>query len=154
MGEASYGKRPMWQWIIIYLVIAIVAYGLIYYFVLAKKGGINYGTSQQNTSQPTMSSMPSQSPAASSKSTMNQTGNSVTIASFAFSPASLTVKVGDTVTWTNQDSIGHSATANDGTFDTGILDQGKSGSFTFTKAGRYEYHCSVHPNMHGTIIVQ
>ncbi len=39
-----YGKRPLWQWIAIYLIIGLVVYGLIYYFVLAKKGGINYGT--------------------------------------------------------------------------------------------------------------
>ncbi len=80
--------------------------------------------------------------------------NSVQISNFSFSPAVLTVKVGDTVTWTNQDSMGHSATADDKSFDTGVLDQGKSGTGTFSKAGTYIYHCSVHPSMHGKIIVQ
>lgn len=80
--------------------------------------------------------------------------NAVTIQNFAFSPATLTVKVGDKVTWTNQDSAGHSATADDGSFDTGVLAQGKSGSITFSKVGTFTYHCSVHPMMKGTIIVQ
>lgn len=151
MAEASYGKRPMWQWILIYVVIGAVIYGLIYYFVLAKKGGVNYGTTQQTPSanqqtSPTSSTSPT-SPAPAAK-------NSVEISNFAFSPATLTVKVGDTVTWTNKDSMGHSATANDNSFDTGILDQGKLGTVTFSKVGTYTYHCSVHPNMHGTIIVQ
>lgn len=80
--------------------------------------------------------------------------NEVQIKSFAYSPSSITVKVGDSVTWTNQDSVGHSATADDNSFDTGVLAQGKSGSFTFSKAGTYSYHCTVHPNMKATVVVQ
>jgi len=81
------------------------------------------------------------------------TQNAITIQNMAFSPATLTVKVGDKVTWTNQDSVGHSATADDNSFDTGVLGQGQSGSATFSKAGTYTYHCIVHPNMKATIIV-
>lgn len=80
--------------------------------------------------------------------------NAVTIQNFSFSPATLTVKVGDSVTWTNQDSVGHSATADDNSFDTGVLPQGQSKSITFSKPGTYTYHCSVHPNMKATIVVQ
>ena len=80
--------------------------------------------------------------------------NTVTIQNFSFSPASMTVKVGDKVTWINQDSEGHSATGDDKSFDTGILSQGQSGSTFFSKAGTYTYHCSVHTNMKATIIVQ
>lgn len=136
MAEEGYGKRPMWQWVVIYLVVGLVVYGAIYYFVLAKKGGYSYN----NSAAPTNSA-----PAAQ---------NSIQISSFSFSPASLTVKVGDTVTWTNQDSVGHSATADDKSFDTGILGQGKSGTITFSKAGTYTYYCSVHTSMSGTIVVQ
>lgn len=82
------------------------------------------------------------------------TKNEVTIQNMAFSPATLSVKVGDKVTWTNQDSVAHTATADDNSFDTGTIAQGQSGSFTFTKAGTYTYHCSIHPNMTATIIVQ
>jgi plastocyanin len=77
----------------------------------------------------------------------------VTIKNFAFSPGTTSVSVGDTITWTNQDSAPHTATASDGSFDTGILQKGKSGSHTFTKAGTFAYICSVHPSMKGTVTV-
>ena len=80
--------------------------------------------------------------------------NAVVIENFAFSPATLTVKVGDSVTWTNQDSVGHTITADDNSFDTGIIEQGKSKSNTFSKAGTYTYHCGVHPSMTGKIVVE
>jgi plastocyanin len=77
----------------------------------------------------------------------------VTIKNFAFSPGSVSVHVGDTITWTNQDSAAHTATATNGSFDTGIIQKGKSGSHTFTSAGTISYICSVHPFMHGTVVV-
>lgn len=90
-----------------------------------------------------------------SEATQTTSGqNAVTIQNFAFSPATLTIKVGDKVTWTNKDSAGHSATADKGNFDTGILQNGQSGSVTFSKPGTYTYHCSVHPMMKATIVVQ
>lgn len=79
--------------------------------------------------------------------------SSVTIKNFLFNPSSVSVHVGDTVKWTNQDSALHTATANDGSFDTGTLKQGKSGSHKFTKAGSIAYICSLHPNMKGTVVV-
>lgn len=79
---------------------------------------------------------------------------SVQIQNYQFSPSTITVKAGDTVTWTNQDSVEHSATSDDGSFDTGLMSQGKSGSVTFSKPGTYTYHCKIHPTMHGTVIVQ
>src|SRR3954452_7158765 len=77
----------------------------------------------------------------------------VTIKDFKFGPASVSVNVGDTITWTNQDIAPHTATASDGSFDTGSLSQGKSGSHTFTKAGTFPYICSIHPTMKGTVTV-
>ncbi|MEA2469283.1 MAG: hypothetical protein QOE38_281 [Thermoleophilaceae bacterium] len=77
----------------------------------------------------------------------------VTIKNFAFAPASTSIHVGDTITWTNQDVTAHTATASDGSFDTGNINQGKSGSHTFTKAGTFAYICSIHPSMHGTVVV-
>ncbi|SRR5258708_4801042 len=102
---------------------------------------------------PTPSAMMTTTPTPTSSS-QKMTSKSVSIQNMAFSPATLIIKVGDQVTWTNQDSIGHSATADDGSFDTGIISQGQSGSNTFTKAGTYTYHCSVHPSMTATIVVQ
>jgi LPXTG-motif cell wall-anchored protein len=78
----------------------------------------------------------------------------VTIQNFQFQPASVTVTEGDSVTWTNQDAAPHTATADDGSFDTGTLNQGDSGSLTFDNVGSFAYHCSFHPSMTGTVVVQ
>ena len=79
--------------------------------------------------------------------------NGVTIRNFKYSPATVSVHTGDTVTWTNQDQEPHTATANDGSFDTGNIIKGKSGSHTFSKAGTFSYICSIHPSMKGTVTV-
>jgi plastocyanin len=79
--------------------------------------------------------------------------SSVTIKDFAFSPSTTTVSVGDTVSWTNQDSTPHTATGDGGSFDTGTLKKGQSGSHTFQSAGSFSYICSIHPNMKGTVVV-
>lgn len=82
-------------------------------------------------------------------------GDTVTIQNFAFHPASLTVKVGTKVTFTNEDGTIHTATSNpSGVIDSGNLNKGQSYTVTFTKAGTYHYICSIHQNMTGTIIVQ
>ena len=78
----------------------------------------------------------------------------VTIADFSFAPASLTINQGDTVTWVNNGPTPHSATANNGSFNTGILKAGQSASHTFAQAGTYSYFCQPHPFMKGTIVVQ
>jgi plastocyanin len=78
---------------------------------------------------------------------------SVTIADFFFSPASVTVAVGDTVTWHNTGQAQHNATANDGSFKTLDLTTGQSASHRFTSAGTFSYICTIHPNMHGTVRV-
>ncbi len=77
----------------------------------------------------------------------------VTIIDFAFAPATTTIHVGDTITWTNTGSAPHTATARNGSFDTGILNKGQSASHTFTQAGTFAYYCTVHPFMKGTIVV-
>ncbi len=77
----------------------------------------------------------------------------VTIKNFAFNPGTSSVHVGDTITWTNQDVAPHTATAKDGSFDTGTINKGKSGSHIFTKAGTFPYICSIHPSMKGTVTV-
>ncbi len=79
---------------------------------------------------------------------------SVTISDFQFGPASVTVNVGDTVSWTNQGPTAHSATATGGSFDTGIFAKGGTRSATFNTAGTFSYICTPHPFMKGTVIVQ
>jgi plastocyanin len=77
----------------------------------------------------------------------------VAISDFKFGPASVTVHVGDTVTWSNNGPSSHTATARNGSFDTGTLAGGSGGSHTFGQAGTFAYYCKIHPFMHGTVVV-
>jgi plastocyanin len=78
----------------------------------------------------------------------------VTIVDFSFSPGTITINQGDTVTWTNNGPTPHSATSQNGAFDTGIFPAGQSRSHTFDEAGTFSYICTPHPNMHGTVVVR
>jgi plastocyanin len=79
---------------------------------------------------------------------------SVTIQNFAFTPASITVTPGTTVTWTNKDNTAHTVTADSGNGpNSGQLQQGQTYSFTFQQAGTYAYHCTIHPEMKATVVV-
>ena len=78
----------------------------------------------------------------------------ISISNFAFSPASVTLKVGTTVTWTNQDSAPHTIVSDTGEWRSPRLGQGDTFSFTFDKAGTFPYHCGVHSSMTGTITVE
>jgi plastocyanin len=82
--------------------------------------------------------------------------SAVTIDNYAFGPTSLTVRRGATVTWTNQDDDVHTVKSDGGpeTFKSSALDTGDKFDVTFDKVGTYAYICSVHPYMHGTIVVQ
>jgi plastocyanin len=103
--------------------------------------------------------------APSAASTASAAAVAVTIQNFAFTPQTLTVKAGTTVTWTNQDSAPHTVTSADGistsanttSLFNGSVNSGETFSYTFTKAGRYFYLCTIHksqPGMHGEVIVQ
>jgi plastocyanin len=76
----------------------------------------------------------------------------INIASFAFSPNSITINKGDTVVWTNNDSVKHTATGSG--FDSGLLNNNQSFSFKFNNIGTYNYICTPHPSMKGTVIVK
>ena len=81
------------------------------------------------------------------------TSNSVSIKNFAFVTASLTVKPGTTVTWTNNDATTHTVTADDGSFDSGNIPVGGTFTHTFSAAGTVAYHCSIHTTMKANIVV-
>ena len=78
----------------------------------------------------------------------------VVLKNLALNPTSVTIAVGATVTWENQDGMDHNVIANDGTFKSPDLGSGKTFSFTFEKAGTYTYSCHIHPTMKGTVAVQ
>jgi len=77
----------------------------------------------------------------------------VDIVEFTYQPDPVVVQVGGKVIWQNQDAAPHTATADDGSFDTGTIDKGKTGSETFKEAGTFTYFCEIHPTMHGTVEV-
>ena len=79
--------------------------------------------------------------------------DAVHIKNFAFSPATITVKAGSTVVWTNDDAIQHDVTFDGGGIASSVLNHNDTFSHTFVTAGTYHYICSIHPFMHGTVIV-
>ena len=78
----------------------------------------------------------------------------VAIRDFAFSPRTVEIRAGDSVTWTNRDSVEHTATARNGSFDSGLLADGESASIRFRVPGTYRYICTPHPQMTGTVVVR
>jgi len=107
---------------------------------------------------PTPASTPKPTPIASPTSAPTTTPTTahtnVDISGFAFVPSTLTVSVGTTVTWTNNDSSSHTIASNDNLFQSGTLAKGATFSHTFGQKGTFNYHCSIHPSMTGKIIVE
>jgi plastocyanin len=79
--------------------------------------------------------------------------NTVAIQNFAFSPATVTIKAGTTVTWTNQDQDPHTVSAMSGAFHSPTLNTGQSYRYTFTTPGHFEYLCTIHPFMTAAVVV-
>jgi plastocyanin len=84
----------------------------------------------------------------------NASPNTVVVYNMSFGPTTLTVQRGATVTWQNNDAIVHTATSDTGAWDSGNISAGGSKSVTFNTVGTFPYHCTVHPMMTGTIVVQ
>lgn len=137
----------------IIIVVVIVLGGTIGGWLAWKHHGKS-GTGTTNTGMANMD-MSDNSSQQSSGTQPPAATNSVTIQNFAFSPASITVKKGTKVTWTNKDTVAHTVTENDGQAgpSSGDLDLNASYSFTFTKTGTFQYHCAIHPGMTGTVTV-
>jgi LPXTG-motif cell wall-anchored protein len=82
-------------------------------------------------------------------------GASVSVADFSYSPKTVTIHAGDTVSWSNHGPSAHTVTADGGGFDSGNLNSGQGFSHTFSTAGTYAYHCTYHVSqgMVGTVVV-
>jgi plastocyanin len=80
--------------------------------------------------------------------------HTVTVEAMQFSPATLEVKVGDTVTWTNKDAFAHTVTAAGKQFNSGPIESGAAWKFKARKKGVYPYICSLHPSMKAVLVVQ
>jgi plastocyanin len=118
---------------------------------LAACGDGEDDSSTAQDSSPATTTEPSQSaPAPSGEAQLSE---KVEIVEFVYGPDPVTVQAGGKVIWVNRDTAPHTATADDGSFDTGTLERGKLGSETFKQAGTYPYFCEIHPTMHGTVEV-
>src|SRR5262245_19476665 len=126
-------------------------------FIVAACGGVSTATTAPSAAP--ASQAESEAPSAAAGGAPCAVGQSagavaVSIANFAFSPADVTAKVGDTITWTNNDSTGHTGTIKGNeACTTPILSKGASGSITFSQAGTYDFFCKIHTNMTGKITV-
>jgi plastocyanin len=121
---------------------------------------LNFGPNASTTpGMPGMSGMPSmpEAPGATTASATGSTapvaGNEVSIDNFGFVPATLTVTAGSTVTWINHDEEPHTVAARGGSFHSPGMGVQATYSHTFTTAGTFDYVCSIHPFMHGTVVV-
>lgn len=131
---------------------------------LAGCGGSDSSTSSTTTSESDATSE-SESDAATGEPGDDSGGNAaapsgdavrsveVEIEDFSYRPDPVTIEEGGKVIWKNRDSAPHTATAADGSFDTGTIEEDKIKSETFKEPGTYEYVCSIHPQMHGTVEV-
>lgn len=160
-NQGIYGKRPLWQWIGIYLVIAIFVYGLVYYFVFSKSGYALSGQTGSTSSLSQQQQNPSGTAQNNSSNTNKQTEAKVILSQNGFSPATLTVKAGTTVTWVN--NSGMDATVNSDPhpihtdyppLNLGSFSDGQTLSLLFSTPGTYGYHNHLDPSQRGTIIVQ
>ena len=109
-------------------------------------------TPTQNTT-PAPSTENTQSPNPSGQAAPVQKKMTVSISNYAFNPPQLRVAPGTTVTWVNNDTVAHTATADNGLFDSGTIQPGGSYSVIFNGAGTVTYHCAIHPEMKGSVIV-
>ncbi len=126
-----------------------IAAGLIGAALLVAACG---ASSTPKPATPAPTGAPTATPAAASQAPAGAA--SVTIAGFAFNPPTITVSVGTTVTWSNQDSATHTVTFSDGSTSSGRLAQGGQFQRSFDKAGTFTYACSIHSSMTGTVVVQ
>ena len=122
---------------------------LIFTFMLAISLLISLSACSSSTPTAT-----SQAPTTTSSATPVANKAAVTIAGFAFSPQTLTVAKGTSITWTNNDSTTHTVTSDSGIWDSGDLAPGKTFSYTFNQTGTFPYYCKIHPSMTAKVTAQ
>jgi plastocyanin len=125
--------------------------------ILIAIGALALGNrSNTNNTPPTTNNTSNNSNNSSNSKTQPASGQ-INIANMAFTPSQITVAKGGTVTWTNNDSTTHTVVddlSNIGGPNSGDIKPGDKYSFTFNKTGSFQYHCSIHPSMRGTIVVK
>ena len=118
-------------------------------------GGSDSTSSEAETAPPASEETTETEPTESEPAPSGEASKSekVDIVEFTYQPDPVVVQIGGKVIWQNQDTAPHTATADDGSFDTGTIEKGKIGSETFKEAGAFTYFCEIHPTMHGTVEV-
>lgn len=129
-----------------------VAAGAVLVLAACSGGGATTAPTSAPAAEPSVEASV-EAPAAACAGTNAAGEVAVAIENFAFNPADISATVGQTVTFTNNDSAPHTATLDDGACATPNLDDGGSSGLTFSAAGTFPFHCAVHPNMKGTITV-
>jgi plastocyanin len=142
--------------VIAVVVLIVILAGAAYWLTNMNKSNNNTTNTPAPTNMETDKDMDGDEVTPTDESnSQTQKTNEVTIQNFAFSPANITVKKGTKVTWTNQDSVGHTVTADSGDGpNSQLLNQGQSYTFTFDTVGTFKYHCQPHPKMTGTVVVE
>lgn len=159
----AYSKRPLWQWIIIYLVIGVVVYGAIYYFYLAKKTGYSSTPALAPNEARTKFSGevgPTPNPTTIEKQKKGEEV-SIFLTPAGFVPSNLTIKAGAKVIWTNQSegtgdvsSAPHPAHTDYPALNLGNFGTGQSVSLTFNTPGTYKYHNHLNSSQFGSVTVR
>lgn len=114
-------------------------------------------TTTTETATPTQAEEKKEATGATKKEDTSMTkGSTIEVKNFAYVPATLTVKAGEKITYTNRDVAGHSVTSDDGkSFDTGVVGKDQSATLTApSKPGTYGFHCTPHPNIKATLVVE
>lgn len=139
----------MWVFGVVFVVVVGLLAG---WFFVSRRSGEAPEVSTLPVNKPVSASPSAQK--ASTESAVKENGVAVAIKDFKYSPATITVKKGTKVTWTNEDTIKHNVARDGAEGPKGaLLGKGESFSFTFDKAGTYAYHCDPHPNMKATVVV-
>ena len=133
----------------------VLAFSLFALLALSACASAQEGPVDTDTTAPTPGAASAPAAGGGGCTTSSEEGAAqVGIENFTFSPGDVTAAVGETITWTNEDSAPHTATLDDGACDTGNIAQGATAGLVFDAAGTYAYHCNIHPNMTGTITIQ
>ncbi len=135
------------------MIVIIVALAGVVAFMVMSKDKEDGATQQVTSSTDVKSSDQTTDQQANTNSGTASQATEIAIENFAYSPETITIKKGTTITWTNKDSVGHTVTGEDGGPDSDSLAQGESYSYTFNEAGSFSYFCKPHPNMKATVIV-
>ena len=156
--QTGYGKRPLWQWIALYLVIGVVVYGVVYYFILAKNGGGYNSNSAAVPSYTSPTTIPSQAPS----STVQVQKVTVSGSEFVFTPSAITLKKGQPaeITFKNMGAFPHNLTISALNIKTKTIQPGEQDTIQFIpdKTGQFTFMCTVpghaDKGMKGTLTVQ